>query len=271
MEKPEISIGIIADLQYCLADPEHNRYFQNAPRKLELALEKLNKRQLNFIVNLGDTIDREWQSFDGILPIFEKAKSKVHHVLGNHDFEVEDQYKSTVHQRMGIQKYQDFSMGNWRFIILDGNEIGTYSNLEGSKNHSLAEQYLKSGAINSNFWNGGIGEKQLSWLENVLKKAENSHEQVMIFCHFPIYPIHRHNLLNDEELLKLLSKFPCVKGWLCGHNHDGNYGMKNGTHFINFKGMVDTEHELAFSIMHIFTDRMEIEGFGSEVSAKLEF
>ena len=79
---PKFSIGIVADLQYCDADPEMNRYFRNAPQKLSQVAEVLNKHKPNFVVNLGDTIDHDWQSFDGIMPLFQKFESPVYHVLG---------------------------------------------------------------------------------------------------------------------------------------------------------------------------------------------
>ena len=62
-----------------------------------------------------------------------------------------------------------------------------------------------------------------------------------------------------------------VKIWLNGHNHAGNYGKFEGIHFVNFKGMVDTETENAFSILTFFNNRIEIEGFGREKNRILEF
>jgi predicted phosphodiesterase len=69
----------------------------------------------------------------------------------------------------------------------------------------------------------------------------------------------------------LLQKYTAVKIWLNGHNHAGNYEKYNGIHFVNFKGMVDTETENAFSIVTFFNNRIEIEGFGREKNWTLEF
>lgn len=266
---PNLSIGIIADLQYCDADPEMNRYFRNAPQKLSRVAEKFNTHKLDFVVNLGDTIDHDWKSFDGILPLFQKFQAPVYHVLGNHDYEVKNEFKPLVHEKIGTKKYFDFSDKNWRFVVLDGNEISTYANIENTINHQLAVDWLNQQMINSNFWNGGIGKHQLSWLEQQLIDADQKQENVIIFCHFPVYPAHRHNLLNDIEVLQLLEKYNGVKAWISGHNHDGNYGCRNDIHFINVKGMVDFESQLAFSIIELDDKKINIMGFGNEISAKL--
>ena len=49
-----------------------------------------------------------------------------------------------------------------------------------------------------------------------------------------------------------------------GHNHKGNYAVQKGTHYVNFKGMVETETESAYAIVSCYSDRVEIEGFGLE-------
>ena len=265
----KISFGAVADLQYCDADPKINRYFRNAPKKLTDAINIFNGRDLDFIINLGDTIDRDWKSYDGILYHFEKCKSKLYHVLGNHDYEVEDKYKSKVPEKIGTPRYYDFSIKKWRFIVIDGNEISTYANLEGTENYITAQKYLEQSYINSNFWNGAIGTEQIAWLIKKIEKASSQEENVLIFCHFPVYPSHRHNLLNDLEMLELIGRYKCVKAWICGHNHDGNYSAYHDVHFVNLMGIVDHATETAFSIFHLFNDHLEIEGFGNEVSAKL--
>ncbi|MCK5699843.1 MAG: metallophosphoesterase [Cyclobacteriaceae bacterium] len=270
-----VSFGIVADLQYCDAPPTINRYYRKAPDKLKNAIEEFNRHNLDFVINLGDLIDQDWKSFDGILPLFELFKAPVYHVLGNHDYEVEDRYKPEVHKKLETQKYYDFSMENWRFIVLDGNDISTFANLENSGEYQKADNLLKEmeleHKVNANFWNGGIGEKQLNWLNQILEDAWQKHQKSIIFCHFPVYPEHRHNLLNDLELLNVIEKYDCVKAWFNGHNHDGNYGLINNVHFVNVKGMVDTEFDTAFCIVQLSDDTIKINGFGTEISAKLNF
>lgn len=266
---PEISFGVLADLQYCDADPLKDRHFRNSKHKLARIIEDFNNQKLDFIINLGDTIDRDWISYNEILPLFKEFQSPVYHVLGNHDYEVEDYRKSQVPESIGTDKYYDFSINSWRFIILDGNEISTYANIAGSENYLKAEKLLAEQNVNSNFWNGGIGNERLTWLKEKLQKASKNHEKAVLFCHFPIYPADRHNLLNDCELLDIIHQHSCVKAWFNGHNHHGNYGMLHDTHFVNVKGIVETEAATAYSIVHLHNDRLEIHGKGDEISARL--
>jgi len=58
--------------------------------------------------------------------------------------------------------------------------------------------------------------------------------------------------------------------YLNGHNHAGNYVFQNGIHFVNMKGMVETEKENAFSVISFSNEKIEIKGFGREESRILK-
>ncbi len=278
---PPVTFGVVADLQYCDAPPFKNRYFHHSIQKLKTAVTTFNELKADFVINLGDTIDRDWESFDEILPIFHDFKMPVYHVLGNHDYEVPEDKKAAVSRILNTRKYYDFSWPGWRFIVLDGNEISTFANAEGSENYLLARAMLekmeKERKVNANFWNGAISDARLQWLEEKLATADANHEKMVIFCHYPIYPPDRHTLLNDTEVLELLKSHDCVKAWVCGHNHHGNYGMLHDIHFINVRGMVEgpCENEseegvnTAFSLFRLENDVIFIQGFGNEISARL--
>jgi manganese-dependent ADP-ribose/CDP-alcohol diphosphatase len=269
----QISFGLLADLQYCNSDPAYNRFFKNSPDKLRKALNEFGRHKLDFIIQLGDLIDHDEQSFQGILPLFDQVKVPLYHVLGNHDYEVSEAYKTKVPDVLSTDRFYNFKLGNWRFIVLDGNEISTFANNKNSENYKEAEKILtaENKPVNANFWNGGIGKKQLKWLNSILEDASENDENVMIFCHYPIFPSHRHNLLNDKEVLELIGKYHCVKAWFNGHNHNGNYGQSENIHFINMKGMVETENKYAFSVVTLGKPGIIIDGYGSECSAKLSF
>jgi hypothetical protein len=73
------------------------------------------------------------------------------------------------------------------------------------------------------------------------------------------------------EILEILGQYDCVKLWFNGHNHHGNYGAYHNIHFVNVKGMVETEYDVAFCIVQLSDDTIKINGFGTEISAKLNF
>jgi 3',5'-cyclic AMP phosphodiesterase CpdA len=272
-DSDKITFAVVSDLQYATLPPVKNRYFANSVNKLRKAITAMNRLSPDFLVNLGDTIDRGFENFHEILPLFSQVEMPVYHVLGNHDYEVENAMKSHVQDALGIAKYYHFSIRKWRFIVLDGNEISTFANLPGSPNYCASEILLQNmeeeHSINAHFWNGGISELQLRWLESTLQEATINKEKAVIFCHYPLFPPDKHNLLNASEVMKIITKYPCMKAWFCGHNHHGNYGMHSDIHFINVKGMVEGEFDNAWSIVSLDDHCISMEGYGNEISAQL--
>ena len=107
------------------------------------------------------------------------------------------------------------------------------------------------------------------WLQEELYTAEKLEQKVLICCHYPIYPATKFCLWNADTLLQTLKDFKCVKAWFNGHHHDGNYERHYGCHFLSFKGVVETE-ENAYSLIHLFDDKIEVEGHGRETSRTLK-
>lgn len=264
----KFSFGAIADCQYCQAPDRGGRKYSASKEKLQKCVKHFNRENLSFVIHLGDFIDRNFSSFDDLLPIYNSLDAPGYHVLGNHDFEVADEYKSQVPEKLGMpSKYYDFKIKNWRFLCLDGNDLSFIAYPRGSKRYQDSETYYREKKIRSPKWNGGVGQKQMSWIREVLQTAEDSQEKVILFSHFPVYPPDPHNLWNAKEVISLLEEFSCVKAYINGHNHKGKYGIKNGIHYLTCKGMVDT-NESAYSIANVFEDRIEIIGYGRETKEK---
>jgi len=263
-EDPAFVFGAIADCQYCDADSKNRRY-NLSPEKLRKCIADFNQQDLTHIVHLGDFIDRDWESFDVVLPIVGEAKAPVRFVLGNHDFSVADEFKSRVPERLGLSsRYYDFVIGKWRFLVLDSNDVSLYAYPEGSKKAKESEGIYEALGGDLPKYNGAVGKEQLAWIEAQLLEAEASGETVVLHAHHPVYPFSRgHNLWNDKELVALLEKHSCVAAYINGHNHNGAYGVKEGIHYLTLKGMVDTE-ETSYCIARVFSDRIEIRGTGRQ-------
>jgi hypothetical protein len=86
---------------------------------------------------------------------------------------------------------------------------------------------------------------------------------VIIYSHFPIYPDDVHNLWNAGDAVELIESYNCVKAFVNGHNHAGNYGLKGGVHYLTLHGMVDTE-ETSYAVMKIKKRKLVVKGFGRE-------
>lgn len=281
MAKPLFSFGVISDCQY--ADiPDDNEFtdrrFRLAKNKLAEAITFFNAHDLAFVVHLGDLIDRDLASFDTILPMCEKSKAPFWHVLGNHDFK--DAHNGrldprVVIKRIGLeQPYYSKQIQNYRFIILDTNEEGLIEAVPGTdaweKGQKVLDYYKSIGRVNAQRWNGRIGSKQHSWLISQLEDAAAKDEKCIIFSHHGIYPKHRENALNDEEILEELKLFPQLKAYINGHNHDGNYGHIGHLHCLNIRGMVDTGQN-SYALAHVYLDKIMIEGFGREPSRVMQY
>lgn len=266
-------IGVIADCQYCDCEVKWGRYFKNSPQKLKEAVATLNKDSLKYTIHLGDFIDRRIKSLDSILPTWNSLKSKKYHVLGNHDFDVGQANKQKVLDKLNIKnRYYSFVENDWKFIVLDGNDLSFYGTLSKEKEQQTDSIYNVLKNKNLPYvqkWNGALSNKQLNWIKKELDEAVRKNQKVGFYCHFPIFPVDEHNIWNRNQFLSLIKPYKNVKIFFNGHNHAGAYQEENGVHYVTFKGMVDTENTSAFAKVKFDKDTIFVEGFDREVSRKL--
>lgn len=271
--KPQISFGVFADCQYCDCETLNNRFYRNSLQKLEKAIRHFNQTQeLEFVVNLGDLIDRDIASFYPLMPVLAKSEKQIFHVIGNHDLEVENEHLSKIPSVLGMtSRYYAFEKKGWLFVFLEGNDLTFLSDNQEvvEKARILTSKLKADGKPNYHEWNGGLGKAQINWLDKQLTLAKKSGFKVAIFCHYPLMPLESHTLWNQSEVLSILEKYSCVKLWMNGHNHAGGYVFYHGIHFITLKGMVETETENAFSEVLFSGKSIKIKGFGREVNRKL--
>ena len=263
----DFTFGVVADCQYKDAEPRGVRHYRASLEKLEAAVAHLNTMDLAFVIHLGDFIDADFGSFDVVSPIYAKLKMPKYHALGNHDFAVAPEKKAEVPARMGMAaRYYDFVVKGWRFIVLDGNDISMISRPSVSDEYKQAQamcQELKlRKAPNAYSWNGAVGAKQLDWLKERLAAATRAGEKAVIFCHFPVFPANAHNLWNDHEVIKTIESYDCVAAYMNGHNHAGNYGVKNGVDYVTVAGMVDTADTNAYGWTAVHRDGLKLVGKG---------
>ncbi|XZE44735.1 metallophosphoesterase [Pirellulaceae bacterium SH467] len=273
---PSLKIGIVADPQYADIPTLGTRHYRQSVRKLSDAVEHFNEQRVGMAVNLGDLIDRDWASFEVMKGVLNKAKQPFHHVLGNHDFEVQEARIREVPERVGIpSKYYRVSAPGWRFLFLDTNDVSLYAAENGSDERREAERLLQEAKAQklpqAQSWNGAIGSKQLAWMREECVQAKISGERVLLFAHHPIYPDNSHNLWNASALKELIAEQTVIAAWMNGHNHAGNYGVWEEVPMITFKGMVETESSNAYALLTLERDGLDIEGIGREPSRRVAF
>jgi manganese-dependent ADP-ribose/CDP-alcohol diphosphatase len=265
---PMFSFGVIADVQYCNCEPAGTRFYSRSLSKLREALTSLRKDSAQFVVNLGDLIERGYESYQPVLDIIDSSGFRVYHCIGNHDYSVDARFKRRLPiDRPSKEGYYSAEHKGFRLIFLDGNELSTYASVKRSALRN-AEEYLKSlrdeGRINAVEWNGAVNIRQIEWLIAQLDESVSGNEKVIIFCHFPVFPENVHNLLNYKEILSVLSGYQNIIAWFNGHNHAGNYGNFNKIHFLTMKGMVETETSGSFALVEVYRNKIWIRGSGRE-------
>ncbi|HLP74284.1 MAG TPA: metallophosphoesterase [Bacteroidales bacterium] len=274
-EIPIVTIGIVADAQYADADASGTRYYRASLHKLRESYDIFEKENVDFIINLGDIIDHGYDSFIPVLAIIDSSNRMTYHITGNHDYSVEDKSKGWLPVLRQNQKgYFATNKEGIAIIYLNGNDISTYAPADSAvigTNKKYLDSLKSAIAINAMDWNGGIGKIQMQYLKKTLDYCLKHHNKVIIACHFPVFPENVHNLLNCKEVLDLIQKYDNVVAWFSGHNHAGNFGILNKTHFVTFRGMVETESENSFAIAYIFDDHIRIRGFGREESRILRY
>ncbi len=274
--KPLLSIGLVADPQYADRDAWSTRFYRQSIPKLAESVENFNASELAFCVNVGDLIDRDWESFGAILQPLANSRHRFHHLLGNHDFDLAPERKPGVPARLGMkQRYYSIDRGRWRFVMLDTNDISLYAHPEGSTPRAEAVAELHrleaAGAVNAKPWNGGVSDRQLRWFEASCRTAAETGRRVIVFAHHPVHPTGEHIAWNASRILEVVSRNRNVVAWLNGHNHAGAFALHDDVPFVTLKGMVETEASNAYAVAHLHTDRLELIGHGREPSRELLF
>ena len=274
--KDLFSIGLVADAQYADVPEKGTRFYRASMGKLGAAVERFNRTDLAFCVHLGDLIDREWRSFDGIMGPLSGSRHRWHQLLGNHDFEVLDSEKPRVPGRLGMKwRYGAFDHGGFRFVVLDTNDVSGYAHPAGVPARAAAERELArlqaAKVRQAKPWNGGIGPAQLGWLDRELTAARKNLRRVIVFAHHPLWPDNEHNVWNAPEVIAVLDRHPHAVAWFNGHNHAGAFGERDGLPFVTMKGMVETPDTTAYAIARLLPDRLILEGQGREPSRELKF
>ncbi|MCM8534712.1 MAG: metallophosphoesterase [Lentisphaeraceae bacterium] len=264
-------IGVLADIQYEDADDHKKCQYRQSLSKLDSAVKTLNSHELDFVVQLGDLVNKNLSSFSPVLERLEKLTAPTFHVLGNHDFIVEDLEKPTIPFVLNMpSRYYSFDQEGWRFIFLDGSDLSLNAYPENSHMYKISQKALDQVTSKSEWWNGALSETQMKWLAASLSDAELKQKKVAIFCHFPITPDSRFTLWNSDKVLELIQSYSSVKCWFSGHHHEGSYSFLEKKHFLTFKGMVESELP-TFSTLEFKENEVVVTGYGNESDRVLTF
>jgi predicted phosphodiesterase len=270
-----LRLGIVTDCQYADIDtPEKSkRLYRLSPKKLQEAVDTFNGMDdLHAVCHLGDMIDRDVASYAKVMPIFASLKAPRYQLLGNHDYDVLAQEKINVPKLLGMEKpYYSFIKEGWRLIMMDGNEVSLFSHPKEDPATAAAKEIQKNAKGRKRVdFGGGLGPAQRQWLADELAAARKAGQRVVLLCHYVLLPLGPHSLWDADEVLEIIKPYADIAPiWLNGHNHDGSYIAKHGIHFLNLRGMVDTEKN-TYARLELSPQEIKVIGFGREPNRTLK-
>lgn len=263
---PLIRFGLIADIQYGDCDTHGDRYYRNSLEKLTSCIDSLNEEKVQFTINLGDIVDRSPADIDPVVDLLKKLDAPVFHTTGNHDYKGFTNNGDLFNKLDMPAEYYSFKKGDWLFIMLNTNEIASYSNIKGTWKEAelpvMQDRIKSSKRNNDQDWNGGISSKQLQWLKDQLQEAQKNGMKVLVLSHNPIYPATEFTALNDQEILDTIADFSCVKCVISGHHHTGAFAYYKNIPCITTEGMIETESKNAFGVVDIYENGLVLTGYG---------
>jgi 3',5'-cyclic AMP phosphodiesterase CpdA len=267
---PSLKVGLLADIQYCNCQSAGARTYEQSLGRLKEAVLAINGEKVNFSVETGDLIDRDFASYLPVEKVMNTLVSGWIFVPGNHDFNVADSLKKQVWNRIPAKKgYWSEIRGDVRLIYLNGfeNSVAAYSKGTGRyrRNRELLDKLGQANEKNAFDWNGGLGRKQLDWIRLEVAKANKAHQKLIVFGHQPINPGEEHSLWDSDKLIGILAGYRGHALYICGHKHSGGDHTLRNIRIINLKGMVE-QTVPSFGILSVYPERWEIKGFGAEGS-----
>lgn len=190
--------------------------------------------------------------------------------------------------------YSHLAAPGVRLVVLDGYDV-SFSWPAGTKKGDLAREMLAKGRLRCQHdnvnspakleglakrwvaFNGAVGETQVNWLKGVLAAAKSEKERVILISHNPLHPkaaAPQCLLWNHQEILDVLARYTDTLALcLAGHSHAGGFCRDDaGIAHRCLEAIVECPPgTTAHGILHVFADRVEIEGSGGMYSQTIYF
>lgn len=182
--------------------------------------------------------------------------------------------------------YYSFTYKGFRFVTLDTYDIGKISRPEGTAIHESSVKMLANEKHNNSrtrkphlvSWNGGVSNEQLNWLRIELTQASVCGEKVIIFSHIPLHCASSRAASvcwNYEDILAVINTYSgCVVACFAGHFHDGGFyhDMETGIYYMTLQAALERDPATnAYAIADIYSDKIEVKGYGKIETRFLKF
>lgn len=269
-----VKFAVIGDCHYSKKGNYATRDCLGAKDRLSSIIEKLNQRNLDFVFSLGDLGDgHDEDEVPQMLEAFSACKHPVKYAIGNHDLcrRGEEEHAKIVN--MPAPMY-DFSVKGFRFIVLNAFEMSRYS-----RNEQEREFYWNFRKNNPDVpvqeWPGLFRESSWELLKSMLDDAKEKAENVIIFCHVPVWHLscpraswetEPHAILvESEKMLALLDNYPNIRAYIAGHYHPGGLSVRGGVMHKTVRSLCDFKEDTA-CIVYADGEKIKISGMGMETN-----
>lgn len=225
VEAKTIKFAQISDIHYTVNGENveySSRNWKNSNHILNRTIKKINAQDLDFVVFLGDNIDKSRSDYlEAFLKTASKLNKPFYICLGNHDaYKIsgipKEDYAKLVNKYNHDHKYNDF---NYTFSV-------------SSEILGMVVDGSFPVAPNSH---GVINQKTMAWIDKTLD--ENKDKKVIIFQHFPLiepYEKKTHTLVYKDRYEKMLSKHKNIIAVCSGHYHEPKVSKEeNGIYHIS--------------------------------------
>jgi len=247
---------MVTDLHYADKEPAGSRYYRETLAKFAEATELFKKRNVDFVIELGDFIDAadsietEKGYLRRIAKEFAAAPGQHHYVLGNHC--VHTLTKPEFLKVVGQPKsYYSFDMAGHHFVVLDACFRGDGTSY---------------GRKNFHWTDANIPRAEAEWLRADLKATPH---KTIVFLHQRLDVGGHYGVKNAPQIRKVLERSGKVLAVLQGHYHDGDHKEIGGIHYCTLAAMVEGsgKENNAYAVMDVRSNgAIRIEGFRKQKS-----
>jgi alkaline phosphatase len=219
-----MKLGIFTDSHYSTWD-RYDRPYSGVLEKIKKALAHFEKENCDYIICLGDLIDKEktkeeeLATFQKVVAAFDVCKVPMFVLVGNHD--TLDFEKQTFYQILGEnRKPKTMRVGEKELLFLD-----TCFFADGR------EFTPESG------WDRGKLQ-DLDGFKNALK--ESTAKEIYVFTHFCIDPAidEGHRAVNANKIMQAMENDGRVKAVFQGHHHKNITSNVNGISYFAYADML---------------------------------
>lgn len=257
-----VRFGMVSDLHYAelpdAIDDPGMRCFKDIPLKLRDAVNVMNERKVDFMIELGDfkdmmpTKEATLKCLDDIEKAFSRFNGPRYHVLGNHETDciTKEEFLARIsnYGQKEAKAYYSFTVGKVTFAVLDANYT------------SKMEDYRPG---NFDFRDTNVPPDEIKWLQGVLDAAPGP---VVVFAHQLFDPTcdERMRIKNASQLRSMFEKSGKVKVVFSGHHHIGHSAEYNGIFYYTMRAMAQDAYpeNNSFAEVSLYdSGRVVIKGF----------